>query len=474
MKRKGINKCYGLLLAFFTIFGLSLNVSSDTNALKYAYNAFPLSNDTFYVSGTYYTSSNFGVSFSSDSDVSFDSDLFNLSKSAFLLCNQVSDSGNLRPIFSNYFSNPSTYGLSINSSFNKAVYNFDGTCLGQPSTWDYDSIYAADYNLTDGSAISLVDLRQSFFDSDSSFYDSGSLKALSVSLPLDYDTFGVIESGTVLEWDFGLVQKSANNFSFIDSSDFASMDISYFTASPDSSNFSSSYRSTFGYPALSPKPSCFINRNYLFSTRSESGFEDFLGFNVHCSYTAPFDMYYVYPIIRLYSSDRILDYDFNGLYFTGTYVTTDNDSTWSGLYANPQPSGEQLSNAPGYFQLYGYPDGSSCLDGDFLCNLKNLFVFNFINPFYPIYQMFSDGSSCASIPVIASLLHSQESVICPWFDSSIRSILTPVIGLAAMMLLFGFVVRWLGARSGNFVEDSGGVDQGSLHFQNKYRRSNKK
>ena len=39
-----------------------------------------------------------------------------------------------------------------------------------------------------------------------------------------------------------------------------------------------------------------------------------------------------------------------------------------------------------------------------------------------------------------------------------------------MMIIFGFTVRWLGARSGNFIEDSGGIDSGGYHFENKFRR----
>lgn len=68
--------------------------------------------------------------------------------------------------------------------------------------------------------------------------------------------------------------------------------------------------------------------------------------------------------------------------------------------------------------------------------------------------MFSDNNSCASIPTISSMIHSDESQVCPWFDSSIRNIVTPVLGLSSMMLVFGFAVRWLGSSSGNLFEDS--------------------
>ena len=101
--------------------------------------------------------------------------------------------------------------------------------------------------------------------------------------------------------------------------------------------------------------------------------------------------------------------------------------------------------------------------------MTGLFSFDFINPFAPIFNLFNNDS-CAQIPTLASMLHSNETQVCPWFDSSVRNITTPVLGLSSMMLVFGFVVRWLGSRSGNFIEDSGGVDAGGYHFENKYRR----
>ena len=72
--------------------------------------------------------------------------------------------------------------------------------------------------------------------------------------------------------------------------------------------------------------------------------------------------------------------------------------------------------------------------------------------------MFSDQSTCANIPTLAGMLHSNETQVCPWFSAETRAIVTPVIGLSSMMLLFGFVVRWLGSGSGNFVEDAGSIE----------------
>lgn len=136
--------------------------------------------------------------------------------------------------------------------------------------------------------------------------------------------------------------------------------------------------------------------------------------------------------------------------FSSVYIVTDNDAT-PGRHFNDSPTG----NTNIYDQYWTDNDNQS--DGgvpDWLQSLISMFTFSFINPFAPIFQMFSDNNSCAQIPTIASMIHSEETQVCPWFDSTTRNIVTPVLGLAAMMLVFGFAVRWLGSSSGNMFEDS--------------------
>lgn len=77
---------------------------------------------------------------------------------------------------------------------------------------------------------------------------------------------------------------------------------------------------------------------------------------------------------------------------------------------------------------------------------QNVFRLDLFNPFAPIFEMFNPGG-CVSIPTIASWLHVDNPQVCPWFPDSVRSVLTPVISIASIMLLFGFVVKWL--RSGD-------------------------
>lgn len=149
--------------------------------------------------------------------------------------------------------------------------------------------------------------------------------------------------------------------------------------------------------------------------------------------------------------------------FAQVFVVTDNDDT-------PGESFNTVIHGGGVIPGDAKNDVPGTSD-DWFSNLINLFSFGFFNPFAPIFSMFSDGGNCASIPTIASMIHSNETRVCPWFDSSIRNIVTPVLGLSAMMLLFGFIVRWLGSRSGNLIEDSGGIDSGGFHFENKFRRN---
>ena len=84
---------------------------------------------------------------------------------------------------------------------------------------------------------------------------------------------------------------------------------------------------------------------------------------------------------------------------------------------------------------------------------QGLFSFTVLNPFSGIFNLFNNDCS-ANIPIIASWLHAPSSTYTSWWcpiesEYGIRSYLTPVFGIASMMLLFGFVVRWLSNNSGD-------------------------
>lgn len=76
--------------------------------------------------------------------------------------------------------------------------------------------------------------------------------------------------------------------------------------------------------------------------------------------------------------------------------------------------------------------------------LGSLFNFSVLNPFAGLLGMFNDGTGCFSIPVIGGMLGLENKEYCSWFPASVRNILTPVIGMAGTIVLFGFVVSWLG------------------------------
>lgn len=71
------------------------------------------------------------------------------------------------------------------------------------------------------------------------------------------------------------------------------------------------------------------------------------------------------------------------------------------------------------------------------------FNFSLMNPFDGIFGLFKSGE-CVSIPIIAGMVGSDNTTYCSWFPSSVRSILTPAFGIASVMVLFGFVSKWLG------------------------------
>lgn len=137
------------------------------------------------------------------------------------------------------------------------------------------------------------------------------------------------------------------------------------------------------------------------------------------------------------------------IYLDDFYVITDGIDNLSSLSASVGMSGSDLQSAPGYDSVIYEP-----ANDDFFEGLTNLFSFSVFNPFAPIFNLFTNGQSCASIPIIAGMLHAESDEYCSWFPSSVRSVLTPVFSLASVMLLFGFIVRWLGSSSGNFFEDS--------------------
>lgn len=162
-----------------------------------------------------------------------------------------------------------------------------------------------------------------------------------------------------------------------------------------------------------------------------------------CSGTLSQDSAWVLPYLELNTPDSYYFETTGKWYFANQLLITDNDESrgqsFGALdrgFGNAESDYENENNA------------------DWFQSLINMFNFGLINPFAPIFELFNDQSTCVQIPTLAGMLHSEETQVCPWFSSQVRSITTPVLGISSMMLLFGFVVRWLGSSSGNLFEDS--------------------
>ena len=121
------------------------------------------------------------------------------------------------------------------------------------------------------------------------------------------------------------------------------------------------------------------------------------------------------------------------------YNGSDSSYPNTGSYPNVSPS---------------LPDPDTSTDSWFQ-KLISMFNFNILNPFQNLYNSFTNPDSCQHIPIIAGMLHATSDTYCPWFPSSVRQLLTPVISISATMLLFGFFISWLKGSSGNFFEDTG-------------------
>ncbi len=85
---------------------------------------------------------------------------------------------------------------------------------------------------------------------------------------------------------------------------------------------------------------------------------------------------------------------------------------------------------------------------------QGIFNFNILNPFAPLFEMFNPNQ-CTNIPILSSMIGSEDKQYCSWFSQSTRSILTPAFGIVSIMLLFGFVVHWLGGS--NVITFEGGA-----------------
>ena len=73
--------------------------------------------------------------------------------------------------------------------------------------------------------------------------------------------------------------------------------------------------------------------------------------------------------------------------------------------------------------------------------------FDNLSLLFPFAQIFTGfvnpDDECASIPTIATMIHSKDKIVCPFFSSNTRAILTPVITSVGLIIIFGFVIKFL-------------------------------
>lgn len=491
---KGLKKCYGVLSLFAIIFGFSLNVCSDTNALQYALDSVYLPQRYAvdpYSGNTYISSSNSSFSFTFNGDIhsDFRDDYTATSsngsysgswKRNYSYNNPCSDF-NFGQIFSHNYTGSNGGSVTHFYSGNGTGFKVRLPALcqyGLTYSYAYNNFYTSSVNLSTGVPFKTIEFYDLLFPS--SFSDTLDVSEISLTYALKDDITSLAD--VPFSFSVGFSTNSSSGFSYFNDSVKLDYIIKYFDDNGDPQSVSLN------------NSSCSLDSDYVTHIRNDELYRDRSGFNFICSYTpstsmrvitinmrlyGPTNSYYNVPFLTISRTNGDMDSS-GGLYFNGSYVITDNDSTWSGQLANLPESGlDSLDNNPSHVQLFGLGSSSGCSEGDFFCNLSNLFNFNFSNPFAPIFAMFDPGSNCAQIPTLAGMLHSEETQVCSFFSDNTRAILTPVFTIASMMIIFGFTVRWLGARSGNLFEDSfpdegivrtKGITTDNYHFSNKFRR----
>lgn len=475
---RGVKQCFGVLLALATIFGLSLHVSSDVNALKHNITSMPLYNFNDYeISVNYYKP--FSISFDEDPG-------FNLSQTkapAFFspqvgggICLYNPQYSHLNDPHMIYEDNSLTFytthvfALSTNNPSSASNcrrlsgFNKDGA-------WDLNrqGILPSEVNRFYPYWYNYLKLTYSDSWKDPNtgvVYDSTGLSGYRF---IGWDNVHKITNPTKMVIPIGSI-------SDIKSDDFVNIvtgtnihfyyevyltDLSdYDLATSENANYTLHFKGYYRSNMVDNSVSC--NKNIQFDDYG-------LRLQFDCDWTSDHDygdrIGFYFEITPGTGYNYIWDVTYNsdgGSTDTGNiggditfhteslYVVTDNDST-PGASLGSKAIGSDPSASPGSAEG-DFNNGEA--EPSWFDSLLNLFTFGFMNPFAPIFNLFNDQNTCVNIPIIAGMLHSEETQVCPWFDSNTRNIVTPVLGLASIMLVFGFAVRWLGSSSGNLFEDS--------------------
>lgn len=508
---KGVRKCFGLLSVLVITFGLSLSVFSiDTNALKHEYVGIPY--DSFIIPSPSYDSStdtlflnwntvdqplttdgsSLELKFEGDSHQSSYSSLMPLySSSVMLPVFESSDSscryGNLFPIFD--FAGGSFGSDGFRTDLQTPYHRlFPSSAVSQECNLDNKTIP----NFNENS----VPLGLLHCDRGNGAVCSFTIATRAYVhdqiLPYSYSSDGFFIHSKAISSDTGL--QYSNTFSFNDMLNnyiptFSYLSIPLHTFDGyflDSSNLtrgrSFEFGGSFEFDGSFAWHDNIENNGSYFRFKAQAvelhgSDSNWVDISVDCTtnlitlggpnnltrldYSCPLTLEDDYVLL---TSPRI-EISGNGNYvwitdnewrFASVFLTTDNDDT-PGYSFNSEISGGGTIAGDANNLIPDNPNGfmvdANSLDNvfaNFTDYLSNLFVFNLFNPFGFIFNLFSDSNSCAQIPTLSGMLHSEETQVCPYFDSTVRNILTPVISIASSMLLFGFILRWIRSSSSDF------------------------
>jgi len=496
---KGLKKCFGLLLLLFTISTLSFVVSSDVSALKHDYEGVPFLLPINYHDFVYDSDSGlYFIDWDKGGSGYDGSDFLPGTFGGFVLSGFGSSSYYSGIQFNNDM--VSLHTSRINNKCN--VFNYNFTELGSTSFYDFSPSYYRiaigttefyDPRLTFDSSEFLCNYHLNFgsfpqpefhfasldnvpiYGGSDGFvhsYPSASVFVSNNLLPSWYTFDGFYTHSTAIDSDSGIHYN--HSFSFSDLVNKEIHDVStlylplysyddYWT---DPTNFYAGRHLKwvgvfdFDEPVVVNQSPSSDSHFYVAIVGVDQSLESFsqlipcalnyrsvsdidvYQLEYTCEDYLNSDLIYMYSVLYLYSSDSNVFSTTGDWRWNTQYLVTDNDET-------PGSSFGGLTSGLGEAVVDSGTDNA-----DWFQSLIHLFTFGFMNPFAPIFNLFDTGDQCVDIPTLASMIHSNETRVCPWFNSSTRNIVTPVLGFSSMMLLFGFAVRWLGGSSGNFFEDS--------------------
>lgn len=462
---KGVKIKCGLLLALFTMLGLSLGVSSDTNALQYSVDKIPITFPANMYSMPGFISSlpGFSIRVSSDYDTSslprqyvlssrkVDDVCKGTSYGSLPYLNYDQDYLLIKYGFAGYDLSSLPPDITVNNCLsNEPLTNYDSPSFGSlapfvgpptagdlqsllPYRFKYDGFYRTDTRNSDGLYYS------NKFDLHNVFGSKGYPETIYyMTIP-----FGVANSSVSSTFEPGMPIEFTGEFVLdLDdpTSDFGLTDSTTF-------QLHTYYIDPSGHSGDSSICDWTLSRDNPNDSTSVYSLKYSCPYNLRSTIDYSYNpVYFSLEINFDYSTDNTKFFQF---IFDSSFSITNNDFTPGGVFGT-SVNGSDVHSAPGSSYQNDYSDS----EPDYDLSLTNMFGFNFLNPFAPLFQMFGDNSQCVSIPILAGMLHADNSTYCPWFDSSVRNILTPVLSFASVMLIFGFAVRWLGSSSGNFFEDS--------------------